>query len=417
MNFADLTPARAACYARERGLFAPGASLHVHEIGFSEGEGFVNHLYKVWDDSGKALIIKQAKPYLSYWGPREFVPVSVSRSLIEANAIILRTSITPDAILPVVLVDSENNLFVQECWQRPSVRTWWRQGVWLPEFPAQIGKYVARNAFYTSEIFLDIDAHRQLAGAFMNSSMRSLMEGILFSFEDLHPVEGMFDSIEDFRPALFADSSLCCELLALRDVYTKRTECLVHGDLHTSNIMYEDSRMVVFDMEYAHMGAYSTDLGYLLGNFISPYLAMPYRRDLPKDQRVDFGRRVLAAMSTVVDTFLEEFRSLWEAHAKPMYRSAPEYFPYVFSDLVPNVVGLAGVQLLGRVVNPGADQDYDPIRDPEEHEELRHLTLAVGMALVKGHRELRTMKEACALIESVASGFHAAKARKARVLP
>jgi 5-methylthioribose kinase len=411
LSFADLTPALAAHYAREQGLFAPGTSLRVRELGYVEGEGFVNHLYRVEDDS-KAVVIKQAKPYLSFWGPNAHVPVSVSRSAIEANSYLLRSRITAEHQLPVLLVDPENNLFVQECWQRPVVRTWWLQGIELPKFPAQIGAYIARNSFFTSEIFLEIDAHRQLAAAFMNSPMRSLMEGILFEFHDLHPVAGIFDQIADFRPMVFSDSEICRQLLALRDVYTKRAECLVHGDLHTSNIMYEGERMIVFDMEYTHMGAYSTDLGYLLGGFISPYLAMPYRHDLPLDARTVFGRKVLAAMTTVVDTFTQVFRALWAEHAKELYRSQPGYLDQLFADLVPNTVGLAGVQMLARVVVPGAAQDFEPVRDERAHEELRHLTAAVGIALIKAHSSLRTMKAATALIESVVASFRAASRRR-----
>ncbi|MDR1790983.1 MAG: phosphotransferase [Propionibacteriaceae bacterium] len=408
MSFDDLTPALAAHYAREQGFFAPGTALCVHEIDNLEGEGFVNHLYRVSGNS-RAVIIKQAKPYLSFWGPAEYVPLTVSRSAIEANSYLLRAPITGEHQLPVLLVDPENNLFVQECWQRPTVRSWWKRGIELPRFPVQIGSYIARNSFFTSAAYVGPDAHRQLDAAFTNSPMRSLMEGILFDFDNLHPVADAFEKITDFRPVVLSDPELRGQLEALRDIYNGRAECLVHGDLHTSNIMYEGERMIVFDMEYTHMGAFSTDLGYLLGGFISPYLAVPYRHDLPLDARRSFGRRVLASMTTVVDTYLRVFSSLFAAYAQPGYRDQPGYLDQLFADLVPNVIGLAGTQLLSRVMVPGADQDYEPIHDPQAHEELRHLTVAVGIALLKAHRTLPTMRDATSLIESVATAFHTAK--------
>ena len=77
----------------------------------------------------------------------------------------------------------------------------------------------------------------------MNPEMRVIMETILFLRESF--IEGEFDlpagdpnhlAMSDL---LWEKRELRVELLKLRGIFMKKSECLVHGDLHTSNIMID----------------------------------------------------------------------------------------------------------------------------------------------------------------------------------
>ncbi|MDR1388170.1 MAG: phosphotransferase [Propionibacteriaceae bacterium] len=417
-NFTDLSPDLAVRYLRqETDLFRPETPLHVHEIDHVEGEGFVNHLYKVWDDGGRAVIVKQAKPYFSFFGPDADMPITVSRNRIEADAYRLRSLIVPQYILPLIKIDPGNNLFVQECWHRPTLRSQFRAGLLFPHFPAMIGQYIARSAFYTSELYLDQSEHQELGSAFNNVGMRRVLEDVLFSFQSIHrpdQLELYFATHHDFVPALLADDDFMVGVLELRDAYLKRNDCLVHGDLHTSNIMIDQDRMAVFDMEYAHLGSYSTDLGYLMGNLIFPYIAMLFHhQDWPAQRRQDFRRTVLGYAVEIMDCFLAEFEACWRRDAKPLYRDRIGYLPRLMDQLVPDVAGLMALQSMNRAFYPGAAQDYELIPDGPELEQARALTVLVGLALVKGRRGLRTMADVVDLIERTV-GLYEARALSGR---
>ncbi|MDR1078443.1 MAG: phosphotransferase [Propionibacteriaceae bacterium] len=411
-NFADLSPDLAVRYVRERtDVFPPDQGLHVHEIDHVEGEGFVNHLYKIWDDAGRAVIVKQAKPYFSFLGPEADVPITVSRNRIEADAYRLRSLIVPEYILPLLKIDPNNNLFVQECWHRPTLRSQFRAGQLFPHFPAMIGQYIARSAFYTSELYLDQSEHQELGGAFNNVAMRRVLEDVLFSFHTIHrpaELEAYFATHHNFLPALLADDDFMVEVLALRDVYLKRNDCLVHGDLHTSNIMIDQDRMAVFDMEYAHLGSYSTDLGYLMGNLIFPHIAMLFHhQDWAPQRRQEFRRAVLGYAVEIMDCFMAEFQACWRRDAKPMYRDRLDYLPRLMGDLVPDVAGLMAVQSMNRALYPGVAQDYELIPDGPDLERARTLTVLVGLALVKGRHSLTTMADVVDLIERTVTMYEA----------
>jgi len=97
MSYKDLTPSSVIEYIKTfTDVFPAGAQLEVYEVGGGEddGDGFVNHIYRVWDETGKSVILKQAKPYLKLFG--EGVPLTAKRNQLESEIIKLRSAITPE---------------------------------------------------------------------------------------------------------------------------------------------------------------------------------------------------------------------------------------------------------------------------------------------------------------------------------
>jgi len=71
MSYRDLTPETVIEYIMNHtDIFPVGAVLDVYEVGGGEddGDGFVNHIYRVWDRAGQSVILKQAKPHMRALG-------------------------------------------------------------------------------------------------------------------------------------------------------------------------------------------------------------------------------------------------------------------------------------------------------------------------------------------------------------
>jgi 5-methylthioribose kinase len=240
--------------------------------------------------------------------------------------------------------------------------------------------------------------------------MRRILEDVLFDlspFGDQEERRRWLRTHFDYLPGRMADDAFFEEVLALRDTYLKRADVLVHGDLHTSNMMMDPAadRLVVFDHEYTHMGAYSTDLGYLLGNFLFPCIAFRYRHDLSPAERDRGGRVPLHQAVEVMDAFFRHFRACWAADAKPMYRDHPGYMDKLFAGLIPEVAGLMGLQAMDRIFGPGAMQDYELVADGPDLEEARLLTVVVTQTLIMCRNELRSMADVVALVEDTLARF------------
>ncbi|MDR2779865.1 MAG: phosphotransferase, partial [Synergistaceae bacterium] len=263
-SYIDLDTHSVKIYLKERGVFfSGGARLSSREIGRNEtdGDGYVNHIYRVWDEDGNAVIVKQAKPYLKFLGEGVF-PLSVGRSALETDIIKIRGAIAPRYVPKLIYTDRENNLFVlEDCGDLGIMRFGLSRGRRYPRFPKMMGEFIAKCNFYTSELYLDQCVHKELDRHFTSPEMIRIMETILFFRKSLTDEVSFQTEPPDPAHAELSDifwsrREARAELLKLRDVYMKKRECLAHGDLHTSNTMTDGERMKIIDMEYTHMGPY-----------------------------------------------------------------------------------------------------------------------------------------------------------------
>lgn len=81
------------------------------------------------------------------------------------------------------------------------------------------------------------------------------------------------NNFADFASQFSKDSRYRTELYKLRRKFMSHADGLIHADLHTSNILASQDKMKIIDMEFAFMGPFGYDLGYLVGNLIFQYCA------------------------------------------------------------------------------------------------------------------------------------------------
>ncbi|WP_296557190.1 S-methyl-5-thioribose kinase [uncultured Acetobacterium sp.] len=407
MSYKDLTPSRVIEYIKtSTGIFPVGARLEVYEIGGGEddGDGFVNHIYRVWDESGKSVILKQAKPYLKLFG--EVAPLTTKRNQLESEIIKLRAAITPDYLPEMYHLDPDNNLFIYEdCGRLRIMRFELIKGKHFPKFAKQMGEFLAKSNFYTSEIYLDQIAHKALTCKFMNPEMRIIMETILFLREsfiegevDLPPGDPSHLAMSDL---LWEKRELRVELLKLRGIFMKKSECLVHGDLHTSNIMIDQSEMKIIDMEYPFMGPSSSDTGYLLGNLLYQYIAWFHHEEGSKASRKAYRKEILDTIRDLVNEYQRVYCACWDQDAKPMYREYTEYRDDLLKTYLKEVCGFTGCQIVSRVGGIVPLPDFDAIKNPLSRNCARRLSLLIADALIMKREEIESVDDIIALIETI----------------
>lgn len=407
MSYKDLTPSRVIEYIKtSTGIFPNGASLEVYEIGGGEddGDGFVNHIYRVWDETGKSVILKQAKPYLKLFG--EVAPLTTKRNQLESEIIKLRAAITPEYLPEMYHLDPDNNLFIYEdCGRLRIMRFELIKGKHFPKFAKQMGEFLAKSNFYTSEIYLDQIAHKALTCKFMNPEMRIIMETILFLREsfiegevDLPPGDPSHLAMSDL---LWEKRELRVELLKLRGIFMKKSECLVHGDLHTSNIMIDQSEMKIIDMEYPFMGPSSSDTGYLLGNLVYQYIAWFHHEEGSKASRKAYRKEILDTIRDLVNEYQRVYCACWDQDAKPMYREYTEYRDDLLKTYLKEVCGFTGCQIVSRVGGIVPLPDFDAIKNPLSRNCARRLSLLIADALIMKREEIESVEDIVALIETI----------------
>jgi 5-methylthioribose kinase len=277
-------------------------------------------------------------------------------------------------------VDTENDGFIMEDLAAKKLRVMrfqLNEGKEFPDFPQKFARFLSRNHFYTSELFLDKDVFRALQKDFFNVPMRNIMEDIVlqrFTTTDDSPLAYIGNLVWD-------SPELRLEALKARDVLIKKTECLVHGDLHTSNIFISESDMSVIDMEYSFVGPYSYDLGYFLANFVSQYAAFTFNSGFPKEKRQKFAEYLLNSIAEVLENYFKLFRENFNKDAKPIYKNAAGYLDYLFKDILKETVGFMAAANLFRIINLAGFPDFDSIRNPAEKLMAQTLSIAIDKYL------------------------------------
>ncbi len=421
LDFRNLDPETIKTYIRERTrLFPAAARLSVYEFGRNpdDGDGYVNHIYRISDETGRSVILKQAKPFLKALG-EGVMPLVTGRNKMEVDIMRIRSAIVPAYMARVLHADPENNLYICEDWGRLGVmRFELCRGKVFPQFPGWIGEYMAKSNFYTSELYFDQRAFRRMDARFCNPDMLVILETFLFQRESLIDSVRAVAAAPDPQHRAASDAfwsrrDVRLELLKLRDIYMKKHECLCHGDLHTSNILIGSEDMKVFDMEYTFMGPFSADGGYLLGNLVYVYIASFYRDELPEAVRRKQREWAISCIGETLARYFRVFAECWARDAKPLFRELPEYLAELCAAYLREVCGFMGAQISSRVGGFAELPDFDTIPDRDKRNEARALALATAYNLIVSWQTVESAEDILRIVTESAQAFF----RSAKTLP
>ena len=295
-----------------------------------DGDGFINFVYRV-SDGKHHLIVKQST--LEARSKGSFT-LDLNRYKLEYDAMKICAAIVPDLIPKLYDCDEENRVFITEdvSYLRIS-RFQLLKGVTYPKLADQIARYMAATQFYTSEYYLDTKRFRDLSVHFMNTTMRKIMEVGMFltsvTPEDTvgRPLDPEFIT---FSKRICADPAVLLARQKLRHLFMSKGECLIHCDLHTSNIFASQTEAKVIDMEYSFFGPFAYDMGYFTANFIAQYAAAAFRPFETEEARKEFKAYCLFMIR---ETYVKYF------------------------------IGFAASAMLGRICDLIPYPDYDDIDD------------------------------------------------------
>ncbi len=294
----------------------------VYEIGANgneEEDGHVNFLFKV-SCGDFSCIVKQARP-----DPRlgEDFTLPEDRNKLEYDIVAIRHKICSEYVPEPYFFDEANHIYAMEdCSHLHIARFELCKNMMYDNFAENCGKYLAASHFYTSEYYLETDVFRQLTSHFMSPELRQLMEDAVFV--DLFGFHRFDDSLGEefvtFAKDLSYSPEFETERYKLRHSYITSGECLIHGDLHTSNMFVGNDALKVIDMEFTYMGPFAYDMGYLAGNFIAQYASATFR-DFPSEkERAEFKKYILHCIRALYTTYVNEFCKHCDEHGKAYFK-------------------------------------------------------------------------------------------------
>jgi len=382
--------------------FFGGSDIQAKEI----GDGNLNFVYIVTsvDDPQKALIVKQAVPYLRCVG--EEFPLSRERMTYEIRALKQFHKLTPSFVPKIYHSSEEMSLVVMQYLGNHIIaRYGFIDMIKYPNFSEHISTYLANILFYTSSLYLQSKDKRELIEKFnSNSELCKLTEDFVFTFAFMEHKTNDNENVKDNIEAqkLFEDMEFKKQVLKLKYKFMTQTDALLHGDLHTGSIMINKDETYVIDPEFAFVGPFGFDIGALLANMISIYVSHFFR-----GKESGYQEWLLVTIREILEMFDEKFFDLWDETKNSALTiddfindsSYEEYKSWFLKNILRDSVGFAGCKMARRVYGVAGVEEIRGIEDKSLRAKAEALILRVAKSFVKNYESVDCVDDVLNLIE------------------
>lgn len=368
-GYREMTKDIVGDYLKSIGIFPKDHKTEGREI----GDGNLNYVFRVVDlDSNKKVVVKQALPYLKIAG--EGWKLTLDRNRIEAETLRLQDKVCPGSVPKVYYHSNECALTVMEdLGDMEILRKAMMEMKTFRNFPRQIGKFMARNLFLTSDMGMSPIEKKKIVGKFINPELCDITERLVLNDPYMNAESNDINKYiaEYVRENIWKDKNVCLEVSKLKNIFMTKAESLLHGDLHTGSIFINDEKTVVFDCEFAFYGPYGYDIGLLFANFILNYVSWEGRTDKTE---VDINRYriyLLDSMEDIWREFLDEFNYLWENESRDIITKTAGYREYYIKNLLHETIGFCACEIMRRIIGMAHVPDMDAVEDPKKEPEPR----------------------------------------------
>lgn len=370
----EMVPAYVAGNPRLAGL-VDAATLEVCEV----GDGNLNLVFVCRDGDGRGICLKQSLPYVRLVG--ESWPLTPHRATAEARGYDAAAAHAPEYIPAWHGFDAERFILAMENLDHQVVwRTALDEGQMHPGVEDDMGRYVARLAFYTSVFDVEQKEIKGRIAAAVNPEMCEITEDLVFTEPYIdHEHNAWHPGVEPAVLELRRDERHIAEVGALKFQFMTAGEALIHGDLHTGSVMVEmdgdRGRGKAFDSEFCFYGPVGFDLGALFGN----YLAAGARAAV-LGRSAEFTSWVNGLLSGTWRAFEDEMRRLWPERSHTFLSDA--YFEEWLVRMLRDGAGFGGCKAIRRIIGLAKVSDIETL-DGAAHVAAATAVLRAGSRWVK----------------------------------
>lgn len=375
------------------GLFGDHSKLSCEEF----GDGNLNLVFRVENDKGTSLIVKQALPYARCVG--ESWPLTVDRARIEAEVLLEHRKLCPDHTVEVLHYDAGLAAILMEDLKDYRIaRAELIAGNQFLHLAPQLATYLANTLYYTSDFALTGPNKKQQVGQFLNPELCLITEDLFFTDPYCnHERNNIHSEIRNDALQLWHDEALQAEVAQLKAGFLSKPQALLHGDVHTGSIFINDDNCKLIDAEFGFYGPIGFDVGSLIGNLLLNYLGhFGLTQDTAARQRhQDY---LLSQVQTLWQEFEKQFKQLMSNECREPTLQNSLYQQRFIQQVFTDTLGYAGCELIRRTVGLAHVADLDSISDDTLRGQSERKALKLGRELIMQRNELAGIEQVLTLV-------------------
>ena len=401
--YAILSPEEAAEYVRQAlpGFVGNGPLTCKRLAGDSRSvDGHVNEITRVATSDGRSLILKQLMPHVQLASHGEFYELPLTRMAVEVHALRFWERLCPGTTPQIYHWDDAQKLLVMEdlgrlCLLSESILERRR----FPDVGKQLGEFLGKTSFYTSEFFLSLEEKQQMQNTFADGKTKPFWNHLFFQSAMLTPpLEAVNPLVRGELAELCALSPVRREVERLQERYAWQRQCLIHSDLHTSNVFADERGIKVFDAEYATYGPVAFDLGRLLSSLILSYGALNAKDEVPEAEKKEYQEYLLDLIEEIYQEFGDSFQTAWEGHFGGSNPFQSPYNRFYRQERLADTLGFIACASVGRLCDAGLPFDFKELTDPQVQAAGQRLVLRLAKELLLYGKKMKEISELTACL-------------------
>ena len=365
------------------------------------GDGNLNYVFKVTDDRGHSVIIKQAGGVARI---SEDMKLDTDRNRIESEILVLQGKLAPGYVPEIYFYDTVMSACgMQDLSDHEIMRTAMLEHKIFPKFADQISTFMAQVLMGTTDVVMDHQEKKDLQRKFINPELCDISEALVYTepYNDEMHRNNVFDPIADFvKEKLYEDEELHCEVAKLKMDFMTRAQSLIHGDLHTGSIFINEDSTMVFDPEFCFYGPMGYDIGNVIANMIFAWA----NGDVYGNS--EFCAWVEEVIVDVVDLTMKKLRAYYEEHVTDTMCKNEMYKNYYLDTILADTSAVTGLELIRRIVGMANVKDITSIENKEKRARAEKICITAAIDFIKNREAkkcgkcfLNTLKDAIAAID------------------
>lgn len=343
------------------------------------GDGNLNLVFIVRDRRGASIVLKQSLPHV-----RTDPSWPMTRERTTREWLVLARHEQADATHVPALYDFDQEnyvLAIEDLSDHAVWRTELNTGRVQPWAAAEIGRYIARTAFFTSVLGLDPIEQKRLVARAVNPELCEITENLVFTEPYVeHEHNAVLPANAPDVAALRSDQQVLREIGLAKYRFMTTAQSLLHGDLHTGSVFVRAATVErpasarAFDSEFGFYGPTGFDLGALWANFV---LAAARAEALGESERADL---ILTLPAQLWNAFEAEFRALWPRRIDQRVWS-DDVREALLDDIRKDAGTYAGAKAVRRIIGFAKASDIESL-EPVLREGAARGVLQAGRALI-----------------------------------
>ena len=363
-------------------LFNKREKLTCEEI----SDGNLNLVFRVKSlENKKSVIVKQSLPSLRI---DETIKLCLERIDLEYKYLEYTKRLQPDSVPEVYHFNKEMKVMVMEdLYDYEVLRSRLINGSKNENIGEQIGKFLAKSLFFTSDLYLGQLEKKELVKSFINPELCKITEDLVFTQPYYECEKNNIDPWLKVKvKEIIDDVELKKSVAALRNKFMNNTAALLHGDLHIGSIMVSNSKAKIIDGEFTFFGPMGFDIGAFIANVLLNYLSQEAHIE-EMDVRESYKNYLKDIILDTWNVFEDEFKIFWKEFVKCPVEANEEYMNEYIQEIFEDALGYAGCKMIRRIYGLAHVNDIDLIGDIHIKEKVQNKALSFGRELIVKRKE------------------------------